>query len=228
MLHSFPSTIDNREFSRKLEKKFVKDQKKLFQNGQKNNYQDLHHFKDDNSTPDDAHAQITEIGQKLTGFFELEFAPIVLELKLKDNIFYCIEAVCEVGGEYLADYLIPVCVGYPWFENLIRMFTRNWKGIKAPDSIPFKSGIPGKTNSAGIIGFSFFHPEYTPAEVPLNEFILNPDKYSDFYHQLSENKNSEKMNTRNLSGNKDRSFVYGMSHQTTSGLLKKLDQINFY
>lgn len=52
----------------------------------------------------------------------LENSPFVAEFKItKDNQYYLMEVVPEIGGEYLADYLVKEFYNYDYFQNYIKL-----------------------------------------------------------------------------------------------------------
>lgn len=53
------------------------------------------------------YSELQKIGQKITNAFELQATPLLMECIISKNNIYVIEAACEFGGEYLADYAIP-------------------------------------------------------------------------------------------------------------------------
>jgi biotin carboxylase len=60
---------------------------------------------------------------QLTG---LENSPIVAEFKVTTRgQIYLIEIMPEIGGEYLADYLIPEFYEYDYFKNYVNLLTGN-------------------------------------------------------------------------------------------------------
>jgi carbamoylphosphate synthase large subunit len=53
------------------------------------------------------YSELQKTGQKITDAFELQATPLLMECIISRNNIYVIEAACEFGGEYLADYAIP-------------------------------------------------------------------------------------------------------------------------
>jgi len=65
--------------------------------------------------------EIKIICQSIANFIGLETCPFVAEFKItKNDEIYLMEAKPEVGGEYLADFLIPHFYGYDYFQNLVK------------------------------------------------------------------------------------------------------------
>lgn len=63
--------------------------------------------------------QLQQLGQKITDIYALQATPLLMECVIKNNSIYLIEAACEFGGEYLADYAIPARSGYNIFKAFI-------------------------------------------------------------------------------------------------------------
>lgn len=66
------------------------------------------------------------ICQNIVQFTGLENSPIVAEFKVTARgQIYLIEFMPEIGGEYLADYLIPEFYEYDYFKNYVNLLTGN-------------------------------------------------------------------------------------------------------
>ncbi len=63
--------------------------------------------------------QLQQLGQKIADIFALHATPLLMECVIKNNSIYLIEAACEFGGEYLADYAIPARSEYNIFKAFI-------------------------------------------------------------------------------------------------------------
>ena len=158
--------------------------------------------------------QIRDIAQKICGFSGVDSGPLVMEFKLSGGRFYCIEAAFEAGGEYLADFLLPVCAGYNYFENLVRIFTGDTDRVIMPDPLAEKK--------FGLIGFRLTEPEKFPVKTSLIDYLTGSND-NEFCHTLpGTGKTRSKTVMNPFSGNDARVFVYGISDNTEEGILKKL------
>ena len=83
--------------------------------------------------------EIHLICQLICNYTGLENSPFCAEFKItKDGRIYLIEAVPEIGGEYLAEALLPE-LKYNYFENYVRLMTN--KEIELPKLNKQKSMI---------------------------------------------------------------------------------------
>lgn len=69
-------------------------------------------------------SQFEELGQKIADSFNLHSTPLLMECIISNNKIYLIEAACEFGGEFLADYAIPARSDYNIFSSFILAITR--------------------------------------------------------------------------------------------------------
>ncbi|MBK8394425.1 MAG: ATP-grasp domain-containing protein [Leptospiraceae bacterium] len=68
--------------------------------------------------------EIKLICQNIVDVTQLKNSPIVAEFKITNQgEIYLMEIMPEVGGEYLADYLIPEFYNYDYFRNYISLLT---------------------------------------------------------------------------------------------------------
>ncbi|TAL32978.1 MAG: ATP-grasp domain-containing protein [Spirochaetes bacterium] len=78
-------------------------------------------------TPSRHHAlwtEVTAIGQRIAEAFEIEFSPLVIEMRVDSRQgIQVIEAVPEFGGECLPDHLVPLATGYNFLEQAVRAAT---------------------------------------------------------------------------------------------------------
>ena len=79
---------------------------------------DLKHISPSRHT--DLAQRITEIGQKIASAFHITSSPMIMELIVRDNEIFVIEAVPEFGGEFLPDILIPARTGYNYIGEAIK------------------------------------------------------------------------------------------------------------
>ncbi|MBE7411199.1 MAG: ATP-grasp domain-containing protein [Leptospiraceae bacterium] len=72
---------------------------------------------------EDHSGEIKIICQSIVNLTGIDNCPFVAEFKITNSDeIYLMEVKPEVGGEYLADYLIPQFYGYDYFQNLIKVF----------------------------------------------------------------------------------------------------------
>lgn len=90
--------------------------------------------------------------QAIVDALKMENCPFVCEFKIDSNQnLYLIEVKPEIGGEYLADYLVPIHYGYNYFDNYVNLLLG--KTIqKVPIPIPNQTTcivflVPPKGNS---------------------------------------------------------------------------------
>ena len=82
------------------------------------------------------------ICQNIIQLTELDNSPIVAEFKVTARgEIYLMEIMPEIGGEYLADFLIPEFYSYDYFKNYVRLLLKepieavNTKSIRKKNSI---------------------------------------------------------------------------------------------
>jgi hypothetical protein len=82
------------------------------------------------------------ICQNIIQLTELDNSPIVAEFKVTvRGEIYLMEIMPEIGGEYLADFLIPEFYSYDYFKNYVRLLLKepieavNTKSIRKKNSI---------------------------------------------------------------------------------------------
>ena len=85
--------------------------------------------------------QLTNIGQQIADLFLLESTPLLMECVISNNTIYVIEAACEFGGEYLADYAIPARLHYDIFKAFITGITTG------------KVELPKKNTTASVVKY---------------------------------------------------------------------------
>ncbi|MCX8122710.1 MAG: ATP-grasp domain-containing protein [Spirochaetes bacterium] len=81
------------------------------------------------------------LGQKIANVFSLQSTPLLMECIIKNNSIYLIEAACEFGGEYLADYAIPARLQYNIFKSFVQAITTG------------HIHTPGQTSKAAIVKY---------------------------------------------------------------------------
>lgn len=95
-------------------------------------------------------AEISELGQKVVDAFSIERAPLVMEIKIKDDQLYVLEAVPEFGGEHIPEIIIPRSSGTNYFQSAINAMGNDqfspylFKKNRTPIVIKFISGKKGK------------------------------------------------------------------------------------
>jgi len=66
------------------------------------------------------YSELQKTGQKITDAFELQATPLLMECIISKNNINLIEAACEFGGEYLADYAIPARLECNVFKSFVK------------------------------------------------------------------------------------------------------------
>lgn len=164
----------------------------------------------------------------------LTYGPIIAEFKIdKQNDIFLIEFMPEIGGEYLAEHLIPVHFSYNYLENLINLLTgkefqRNLMVSKVSDQ---RNLMVSKSKNQGIklTQLVFF-------ELPANETVFtsaqvesNPE-YCDIFLDM----NLVELNTELdiYMGNHSRVKVIGATsanfhnHEELESYIRSLVKIN--
>jgi biotin carboxylase len=153
--------------------------------------------------------EIKMICQSLVHITGLENGPFVAEFKI--NAFgdcYLMEAAPEVGGEYLADYLLKESYSYPYFQDLLSLYI----GEKPRPKFLLKEINPGKLSA---ILFSLpsekekVVKEHSPFPLLENETLF-----------LQEELLTPGTSLTNKEGNARRTYVYGIS--TTAKIKKEI------
>lgn len=85
--------------------------------------------------------ELQKLGQKITDTFALQATPLLMECIIRNNSIYLIEAACEFGGEYLADYAIPARLK----SNVFKLFLQA--------IITGKVNVPPKSSVAAIVKY---------------------------------------------------------------------------
>ncbi|HMV41118.1 MAG TPA: ATP-grasp domain-containing protein [Leptospiraceae bacterium] len=107
--------------------------------------------------------------QSIVNLTNLDNSPFVAEFKISDNgKIYLIEVMPEIGGEYLADLLIPEFYQYDYFKNYIKMTLG--ERIESVDSQKIK-----KKNSIGQICF-IAPPEGSSKFIQSNNVSIKGDR----------------------------------------------------
>ncbi|TGK48130.1 ATP-grasp domain-containing protein [Leptospira bouyouniensis] len=131
---------------------------------------------------------------------KLKTGPFVAEFKINQNQeCILIEAAPEVGGEFLADQLLPAHFGYEYFKDLLSVTI----GEKTRPEF-LKSPKKGITHSAIIFTLPS-NKQKKMAEIA--PFVPNPFESVFFHKQLL----TTGTNLETLEGNHKRTAVYGIS-----------------
>ena len=79
------------------------------------------------SLPREMRENINEIMQKIADVLELNNTPVVAEFIIpnRGKKPYLVECNPEIGGEYLADYLVPAVYGEGYFEKIVNILTKD-------------------------------------------------------------------------------------------------------
>lgn len=144
--------------------------------------------------------------QKICDYTDIKNSPFVAEFIInennpKDNI-YIIECSPESGGEYLADYLIPVTTGIDYFQELVKICT----GQKA------NFRIDSNKEKSLAMSIRFIAQKNGTLKTLKLPSSLIKNKNLVFYHYLK--KPGDK--TSLAAGNVDRLAVFGIKSPITN------------
>lgn len=87
------------------------------------------------------YSELLKIGQKITDAFELQATPLLMECIISGNNIYVIEAACEFGGEFLADYAIPARLKYNLFKSFVQAIVTG------------KVNLPERCSTAAVVKY---------------------------------------------------------------------------
>ncbi|MFN3604767.1 MAG: hypothetical protein ACK4UJ_08665 [Leptonema sp. (in: bacteria)] len=126
-----------------------------------------------------------------------------------ENVFF-LEAVPEVGGEFIADYLIPEILQLPYFELLVQIYrNQNLKEIK--ELLNFK--LEQKKEKSFLINYILQkNGVFINLEFPES---LWKSKYYYFHHLLKEKGSYTDYKRKNL----DRLSVFGLAGNSLKNLI---------
>lgn len=93
--------------------------------------------------------QLEELGQQIADTFNLHSTPLLMEAIISNNKIFLIEAACEFGGEFLADYAIPSRLHYNVFSAFIHAITQG--KIKTPPISKYASVVKYILGHNGIL-----------------------------------------------------------------------------
>ncbi|MEW6526626.1 MAG: ATP-grasp domain-containing protein [Spirochaetota bacterium] len=79
--------------------------------------------------------ELQKLGQKIADAFALHTTPLLMECIICNNSIYLIEAACEFGGEYLADYAIPSRLKSNIFKSFLQAIITGNVNLPAQSSI---------------------------------------------------------------------------------------------
>ncbi len=79
--------------------------------------------------------ELQKLGHKITDAFALHTTPLLMECIISNNSIYLIEAACEFGGEYLADYAIPARLKSNIFKSFLQAITTGKVTLPAQSSV---------------------------------------------------------------------------------------------
>lgn len=150
---------------------------------------------------------ITSYMQTIANVSEIQNAPMVAEFLIDDKDknrekIYLVEVSPEVGGEYLAELMIPVAYGYNYFRDMVRLYT-NSDEMESPR---YAMGAPDKTILIRFI----------PQQTGILHDIDLPDQLRDHPgHLFSRILKQPGERTSIKSGNSDRLAVFALAGSLT-------------
>ncbi len=142
----------------------------------------------------------------------LHIGPFLAEFIVNDDTIFFIEAVPEVGGEFLCDILIPEICGIPYFEILVDIYIKeNYQKLKEDLYHQF---LQPKKKSMIIQYILQNNGILKHFEFP-KELFLSPYYY--FHELLKEKDTLLKKQNKNL----DRVALFVLSGETSLDILKQ-------
>lgn len=156
--------------------------------------------------------KIFQISNYIIKKTNLHIGPFLAEFIVNDDKIFFIEAVPEVGGEFICDILIPEVCGIPYFEILIDIYTNN-NYEKLKDDL-YHLLIQPKRKSMIIQYVLQSNGTFKYLRFPEELFL---SKYY-YYHEVL-----KKENTILIKQNKnlDRVALFVLSGETSIDMLKK-------
>jgi len=158
---------------------------------------------------------INEAMQKIVDVLELDHTALVAEFIIpsRGKLPSLVECSPEIGGEYIADYMIPAAYGEGFFEKIVSLHLANYKSRK---SFP-----ENKAKKSVIIRFM----EQKNGVLESLEFPEIEKTSQSFLFSRILKKNGEKTFCKN--GNKDRLAVFGLQGpvKETEKLLEESEAI---
>ncbi|MCC5816509.1 MAG: ATP-grasp domain-containing protein [Leptospira sp.] len=143
-------------------------------------------------------SEFTIIMKNISKHLGLKHTPFLAEFKIdEEGDIFMLEAVPEVGGEYLADSLIPNFYKFDYFKSLFALLTNNFK----PEKIPLTHSL----NKTGVIYFSI-PKEKNRSVKSIEPFTCADDENLFLEKNLKEPKSSISFS----SGNSCRAKVVGL------------------
>ncbi len=174
----------------------ITDKKVCQQAGQFIEYQ--HHYP--SSINETLTEKICDIMQRICDATMLDASPIVAEFLIdemnENSPLYIIEASPEIGGEYLAEILIPAALNKNYFKDLVHLYTGRVQNNKIFD-------YTAKTHQVKICFITQMNGTLKKIEFPES---LYKDKGFLFAHYLKKPGSRTKLSN----GNKDRLAVFAM------------------
>lgn len=144
----------------------------------------------------------------------LILGPFLAEFIVNEGEIFFIEAAPEVGGEFIADYLIPEILQIPYFEYLIHIYlNQNLERIKEN----LNSKLEKEKEKKFLINY-IFQKEGKFLNIKFSEDLWK-SKYYYFHHILKEkgiytsfqNKNQDRLAVFGLSGTDPLSTLFELS-----------------
>ncbi len=85
--------------------------------------------------------RLQKLGQTIADAFTLQATPLLMECIISNDTIYLIEAACEFGGEYLADYAIPARLKNNIFKTFVQAIVTG------------KVDMPAKSSTAAVVKY---------------------------------------------------------------------------
>ncbi len=176
---------------------------------------DKKHFYPSNLT-DLQKYKIFQISNYIVKKTNLVLGPFLAEFIVHNDDIFFIEAVPEVGGEFIADYLIPEILNLPYFEFLVQiLMNENLESIKETLT---KKLLQSK-EKVFLINY-IFQKEGCFQNLQFPETFWK-SKYYFFQHILKKKGDFTKYKNKNL----DRIAVFGLLGDSLQDLIETSNQI---